>query len=256
MKVFGITVGASGAAAPLALGAHPTVNLLPPEVRLGRRSRGIRRGVVAMAVLLVVGVAAGGVGARLQSMTAEDVLATAQDRTQALIDRQAEFGDVMAVQADIDERLAARQIITSTEIDWQSIITSIRATLPDDATITTATVEGGSPMEAYAQATAPLQGTRIATVSFTVVSPAILSVPEIEDGLAGVLGFVDVQVPSSMVDAEGLFETSFVLHLSDEAYTGRYPAEIATAAEAPADTNSATAEAEAEAEADSEEELR
>src|SRR5690606_15725231 len=88
MKVFGITIGAGGASAPLALGAHPTVGLLPPEVRLGRRSRGARRGGVALAVLLIVGVTAGGVWAKLGSITAQATLAAEQARTQALIDRQ------------------------------------------------------------------------------------------------------------------------------------------------------------------------
>lgn len=249
MKVFGVTIGRGGASAPLALGAHPSVDLLPPEVRLGRRSRGMRRSVVALAVLLIVGVAGGGTWAKLQSITAEATLAAEQDRSQALIDRQAEFGDVMAVQAEIDERLAAREVITSTEIDWQAIIVAVRGTLPEDAIVMSVSVDGSSPMEAYAQPTAPLQGSRVATVSFTVRTPEFLSVPDIEDKLAGVLGFVDVQVPSSTLDpVEGFFETSFVVHLSDEAYTGRFPAEVSSAAEQPASTNDATADAEADAE--------
>lgn len=249
MKVFGITIGGSGGSAPLALGAHPTVDLLPPEVRLGRRSRGIRRGVVALAVLLIVAVAGGGVFAKLQAVTAEATLAAEQARTQALIDRQAEFGDVMAVQAEIDERLAARQVITSTEIDWQAVIQAMRGALPADASMTAVRVEGASPMEAYAQPTAPLQGARVATVSFTVRSATFLSVPDVQDALAGVRGFVDLQVPSSSIDpVDGSFETSFVVHLNEEAYTGRFPAEVTTADEQPAAPIDASADAEADAE--------
>ncbi len=255
MKVFGITVGGSSASAPLALGAHPSVDLLPPEVRLGRKSRGARRSVVALAVLLIVGVAAGGAWAKMQAITAEVTLAAEQARTQGLIDRQAEFGGVMAVQAEIDERLAAREVITSTEIDWQAVIAAVRSTLPADATVTSVSVDGASPMEAYVQPTVPLQGARVATVSFTVRSPLFLSVPDIEDGLAGVLGFVDVQVPSSTIDpTDGVFETSFVIHLSEEAYAGRYPVEVSNADEQP--SGAADASADADAEADAQEEAR
>lgn len=247
MKVFGITVGGTTDGAPLELGAHPAVDLLPPEVGLARRSRGIRRGVVAIAVLVIVGVVAGGAGAKVQAIAAEVGLLIEQDRTAALIDRQAEFAGVLAVQAEIEEREAARQVIASTEIDWQSTLAAITGTLPADATLASVAVEGSSPMLAYAQPVVPLQGARVATVTFTVRSPALLSVPGIEDQLASVPGFVDVQVPSSAVDQEGVFETTFIVHLDEGAYSGRYPADPATSDEqAPTDEQPADADAEGE----------
>ena len=245
MKLFGLTIGAGDDVRPLVLGAQPAVDLLPPEVRVARKSRGVRRGVVALAVLLVVGVAAGGAWARLQSVAADDALAAERARTASLLERQAEFGGVMAVQAEIDERIAARQVITSTEVDWQAVMAAVTAALPDDTSFVSFTVEGGSPMEAYGQPTVPLQGTRIATLSFTVQSPALLAVPEIEEQLSNVPGFVDVQVPSAMADPEGIFETSFVVHLNDAAFAGRFPPDPATA-EQPAGTDDATADADAE----------
>lgn len=235
MKVFGLTIGEGGSAAPLVLGAPPAVDLLPPEVRAARKSRGVRRGVVAAAVLVVLAVVAGGTVVKLQSITAEVELALAQSETQALLARQAEFGPVLAVQAEIEEREAARRVITSTEIDWQVIIDAITATLPDDASLTSVTIDSGSPMAAYAQPVAPLQGSRVATVTFSARSAVLLSVPGIEDELSSVPGFVDVQVPSATEDPEGGFATTFVVHLDEGAYTGRFPAEEAGAeAEQPA----------------------
>jgi hypothetical protein len=249
MKVFGLTIGEREATSSLSLGAHPSVDLLPPEVRIARRSRGMRRGVIATAVLIVLAVVAGGAFAKMQWLAAEVTLAAEESRTQALLDRQAEFGGVLAMQAELEAREAARQVVMSTEIDWQSIIAAITATLPEDATLVSVSAEGGSPMEAYAQAQVPLQGARVATVAFTVHSDALLSVPDIEDQLAGVLGFVDVQVPSATELAEGEgFETAFVLHLGEAAYSGRFPPDEAAETGQPAAPADATADADADAE--------
>src|SRR5690606_3263649 len=114
------------------------------------------------------------------------------------------------------------QVITGTEIDWQAVLADIRGTLPAGAVVISLSIDGASPMQSYTQAGVPLQGPRVATVMFTVETASILSGPVVVDALAQVPGFVDVQVPSSTVNEEGIAETSFVLHLDEGAYTYRY----------------------------------
>ncbi|WP_026374001.1 hypothetical protein [Agrococcus lahaulensis] len=235
MKVFGITVGRGGDAPPLMLGAQPVVNLLPPEVLAARRSRAVRRVVVAAAVVLVVGAGGGAAAARVQAIAAEVELAGAQARTAALIAQQGEFGDVLAVEAEIAERVAARHVVTSTEIEWRSMIDAFLATLPPDATLTSVAAEGSSPMALHAQPIAPLQGARVATLTFTVESDARL--PQVLDALATLPGFVDAQVPVVTALETGRTETIFVLHVGEEAYANRFPPEAEAGAEASEDAS-------------------
>lgn len=245
MKVFGLTIGDAPATGPaLMLGATPGVDLLPREVRDTRKSNRTRRGVIAVAVLAIVATAGGGAAATYASIVAEVRLASAEQRTEALLARQSEFVEVTTLQRQIEERTAARQVITGTEIDWQAVLTDVRATLPAGAIVTSLAVDGASPMQAYAQAGVPLQGPRVATVTFSIESSSILSASTVVDALAAVPGFVDVQVPSaSVVDetvgetSQAIAETSFVLHLGEGAYSARYtPIEAA-----PAETPSADA---------------
>lgn len=242
MKVFGITIG-SDDPAPLMLGAQPVVNLLPNEVLAARKSRGVRRGIVAAAIALIVGVGAGTAGAKYQAITAAVDLAVEESRTAALIAEQSEFADVVAVEAEIAQRIAARHVVTGTEIAWSSMIDSFIATLPPGASLAGVTTEGTSPMALHAQPLAPLQGARVATATFTVRSDAQL--PDVLDALETLPGFVDAQVPEAAALEDGSIETTFVLHLGEGAYANRFPPEDLSGAEIEDDT-SANADGSAE----------
>lgn len=225
MKVFGITIGGATEGAQLILGGPPAAQLLPPEVGIARRSRGMRRGIVAVAVLLMVASGAGSAAAKYQAFVAEADLALEQERTISLIAQQAEFAEVVAVQAEIEEREAARRVATGTEIDWQAFVTSIEASLPANMTLQSVAAEGSSPMAGLAQAADPLQGARVAAITCIVLSPVLITVPDVVDLAGGLTGFVDAQVPSSeWVPEEGHFETTFVVHLDEGAYANRFPA--------------------------------
>jgi hypothetical protein len=225
MKVFGVTIGGSGDAPQLILGGPPAAQLLPPEVGIARRSRALRRGIVAVAVLLVVASGAGSAAAKYQAFVAEVDLSLEQERTASLLAQQAEFAEVVAVQAEIEEREAARRVATGTEIDWQAFVSSIEATLPADMVLRSIAAEGSSPMAALAQAADPLQGPRVAAITCIVVSPVMITVPDVVDLAGGLAGFVDARVPSSeWVPEEGAFETTFIVHLDEGAYANRFPA--------------------------------
>lgn len=234
MKVFGLTIGDAPATGPaLVLGGAPSVDLLPREVRDTRKSNRARRGIIAVAVLAIVATAGGGAAATYASILAEVRLASEEQRTEALLARQAEFVEVTTLQRQIEERTAARAVITGTEIDWQSVLADVRATLPEGAVVTALAVDGASPMEAYAQAGVPLQGPRVATVSITVQSQTITSAADVVDAMEAVPGFVDVQVPTTAVVDPGIAETTFVLHLGEGAYSARYAPIDAGPAELP-----------------------
>ncbi|WP_347754159.1 hypothetical protein [Agrococcus sp. ProA11] len=248
MKVFGLTIGDGPAAGQtLVLGGSPGVDLLPREVRETRKSNRTRRGVIAVAVLAIVATAGGGAAATYAAILAEVRLASTAQRTEALLARQAEFVEVTTLQRQIEERTAARQVITGTEIDWQAVLADVRSKLPAGAVVTELFVDGASPMQAYVQAGVPLQGPRVATVSISVQTSSIMSAADVVDALEAVPGFADVQVPTNTAADAGVAETTFVLHLGEGAYTGRYAPIDVGPAEAPAANASGDATDNAEA---------
>lgn len=224
MKAFGIELGGGAPKQPLVVGGVPGVDLLPPEVRIAKRSRRTRRGVVAAAVAVVVLAGAGAVAAKAQSLVAEAELSVAQARTIDLVAQQAQFSSVTDVQTEIDERTAARSVVTSGEITWRDVLEAVRATLPAGTELATVSVESAPPMELFEQATVPLQGERIATVSFTTRSADPTVGPAVLDALTGIDGFVDAHAPSRTTIEGGAIETMFVLHLDSGALANRFPA--------------------------------
>lgn len=233
MKAFGIEVGGGRALQPLVVGGTPSADLLPPEVRAARRSRSIRRGVVAAAVMVLVVAGAGAAAAKAQSLVAQVELAAGEARTIQLLQEQAAFSEVTAVQDEIGERAAARAVATSQEIIWQPVLAELRGMLPEGTVLVEAAVDGATPMLAYGQPVAPLQGPRLATVTLRTLGVDPAAAPAILDRLSEIDGFVDGHVPLRQ-GVEGAAETRFVLHLDGGALAGRFPApEGAVSASAP-----------------------
>lgn len=211
------------AALELVIGGEPRVSLLPPEVQAARRSRVLRRAlgiaVVAVAVIVVGGMAA----ASWQAMQVQSALSAAQDRTTQLLNEQTRYVEVRQVQDAIDTTLAARWIGASTEINWDSYLARVRATLPDAVSVTSISIDQASPVEPYPQATVPLQGARVATLTLTLNSPTLPPVPQWLSALALLPGCVD-GTPTSITRADtGAYLVTLVLHLGEEAFSGRVP---------------------------------
>ncbi len=210
----------------LRLGAEPRVDLLPPEVLALRQGRATRRalGVGVAAVLLLTLAAVG--GSTLLSMSATQQLLTAQNATTDLLAQQQKYLDVRKIQDQVKVVQAAQQVGASTEIDWRGYLTKVQQTLPPNVTLQTITVDSASPLAAYAQSTAPLQGARIATLSFTAQSPTLPQVPSWLDSLAGLPGFVDAVPGSVTLDQQSsVYTVNIVMHIDQAAYSGRFAAE-------------------------------
>ncbi|WAC66366.1 hypothetical protein OVA14_00770 [Agrococcus sp. SL85] len=242
MKAFGIELGGGAPKQPLVVGGVPGVDLLPPEVRIAKRSRRTRRGVVAAAVAVVVLAGSGAVAAKAQSLVAELQLAEGEARTIELLQAQAAFGEVTDVQTEIDERSAARAVATSQEIAWASVVTEIRGMVPAGSTLATIVADGATPMTAYGQSVVPLQGPRLATVTFTIVGPSAEDAAAVLDRLAEMDGYVDAHVQSRSA-LEGIVESELVLHLDGGALSNRFPAPEAPTAAGAGDGAGTDAEA-------------
>jgi hypothetical protein len=210
----------------LRVGGEPRVDLLPPEVLALRQGRYTRRALgFGVAGVLVLTLAAVG-GSTLLSISASDQLTAAQNRTTDLLTQQQKYVDVRKIQDQVKVVQAAQQVGASTEIDWRAYLTQVQQTLPAGVTLQTITVDAASPLASYAQSTAPLQGARIATLSFTAQSPTLPQVPSWLDALAGLPGFVDAVPGSVTLDQQSnVYTVNIVMHINQDAYSKRFEPE-------------------------------
>lgn len=210
----------------LVVGGESRIELLPPEVAARAKARSTRRALVGVVVIAGL-VTAGGYGyASVVAASSAASLAAAQEQTSALIAEQAKYAEVGQVEGELAAARAARVVGTATEIDWSAYIAAIQGTLPAGMTIESITTEGGTPTTSYAQASVPLQGPRVATVTFTAASPTVPDVSAWLDALRTVPGFVDA-MPSTIVSEENAYSVGVTLHLNSDAYANRFASETA-----------------------------
>lgn len=205
----------------ITVGGAPRVDLLPPEVRAERRTAALVRR--AWAGVVVVGVVVGiGTGAAfLERMKSEDALMVAQGETQALLMEQTKYTEVRATQNQVGLIGAAQKVGGSTDIDWPGYLAKVQATLPIGVTITSVSLDQASPLVQYAQATAPLQGSRVATLTFQATSPTLPSVPDWLNGLATLPGYADAQ-PGTVTLEDDVYKADITMHITADAFTSRF----------------------------------
>ncbi len=210
----------------LTLGGEPRVDLLPPEVYQGRAAKVMRRrlGLGVIGVVLVTLLAGG--GAFALSIQAQLSLEKEQSLTAGLVAEQSKYLEVRTVQAEVTQVQAAQQVGVSTEIDWKKYLEGVQAILPGSVTIKTVAVDSASPLAIYAQATASLQGPRVATVAFTASSTVLPDVPTWLTSLATLPGFADALPGSVTLDeATGTYTVNITMHVNDQAYAHRFVTE-------------------------------
>lgn len=208
---------------PLEVGFEPRVSLIPPEVIAGRRAKAMRRsllwGVLGVAAITIAGIG----GAAALGLQSQLALASAQAQTTELLAEQHTFVEVRRVQDQVALTQAAQQVGASTEIDWKSYLQKVQATLPSDATMTSVTVDSATPLATYEQPTAPLQGARVATLTFQATSPVLPVVPAWLSSLASLPGFADATPGSVTLDeTTKLYTVTITMHIDDAAYDKRF----------------------------------
>ncbi len=217
-----------GGASNAGIGGAPRVDLMPPEIRLKRSQLRTRRSLrlVLFAVLVLVVVACGSTWA--WNSVAQTSLSVAQAQQQQLIAEQARYSDVTSVQDSIALIKAGQRVGDSTEIDFQDYLNKLQATLPGGVTLQTVTVDMATPVKQYAVSTVPLQGDRIATLSFSATTASIPSIPVWLDGLATLPGFVDA-TPGDVSLSTGVYTANVTMHINTAAFVDRFvPKKTAT----------------------------
>ena len=209
----------------LVIGGVPRVDLLPPEVKARRKAKAIHRllGYGVAAVALVVVAAIGGVSAL--GLQAQAQLSSAQLQTGVILAQQKKYLEVRQVQREVSLVQAAQQVGASTEISWKDYLMKVQSTLPANVVIKTVTIDSATPLAIYAQPTAPLQGARVATLTFEATSPTLPEVQVWLTALATLPGFADATPGSVSLDpTNNVYTAKITMHINEAAFDGRFAA--------------------------------
>ncbi len=206
---------------PLTVGGQPRANLLPPEIILKRKQLKTRRALRAGVLLVAVGVAAGCVATFGVASVAQVQLGLAQQTQQQLIAEQSQFGEVREVKDTIATIMAGQEVGASTEIAWRDYLVLLQQTLPAGVTLDTVSIDSGTPMAAFSQSDAPLQGTRVAALTFTATTDTLPSIPDWLRAMVKLPGFVDA-IPGSVTRAGDAYVTQVLLHIDSGAFSLRF----------------------------------
>jgi hypothetical protein len=207
----------------------PRVSLMPPELGERNRQLGVQRGLRLIMFMVAVLVAAGVAAAWYYSFSTSLALSSENTRTTALQAQRADHKAVQDAMDDVELGAAAIQVGGSTEIDLLDYLAKVQASLPAGVRLDVFKIESASVLSSYPQSTVPLEGPRIATLSFTAVSPGLPEVPVWLDGLTGLPGYVDA-VPGSVVRLDdGSYTVEITMHINADAYSNRMQEEAARA---------------------------
>lgn len=199
---------------------------MPPEVYKERAEKVARRRLILGVLGVLVITLAGSAGATVMSLGAQVQLAFEQSRTPGIVAEQAKYVEVRTVQGQVDQVKAAQQVGVSTEIDWKKYLEGVQAILPPSVAIQSVAITSASPLAIYAQPTAPLQGPRVATVTFEATSLVLPEVPAWLTSLATLPGFADALPGSVTLDeASKEYKVNITMHVNDAAYAKRFALE-------------------------------
>ena len=204
------------------IGHSSTVNLLPPEIVAKRKLRIFRRRMIFVLIILlfvIIGCVSL-VGA--QALQAEKDLAIAQTNAAYLQSQQNIFSAVHVVQNEVDSIRAAQQVGDATEINWQSFLRDLLSTLPKKVILETIIIDQATPFAPYTQPSAPLQGARIATISFTATTPTLPQVPLWLNEISRLPGFADANPGSVVRNESGSYSVSITIHINQSAFSHRF----------------------------------
>jgi hypothetical protein len=208
--------------ANLVVGGESRVDLLPQELRVKRKGKVIGRRLGFLVVLVAVVVVGLSALVRAQGIQAKSDLSIAQANTQSILLQQRKYGEVSAIQKQVATIQAAQQVGTSTEINWKNYLISVQTTLPPNVTLDSVNIDSATPFASYAQASAPLQGERIATLSFTAISSTLPQVPQWLIALATLPGYADANPGSVNRTENGSYSVNITMHINQAAFTNRF----------------------------------
>ena len=187
------------------VGAPPRADLLPPEIAMGAKLSRQRRGLVYLVLFSIVLVGLGYAYATLLSIQAQVDLDRESQQTAPILQEQAKYSEVTAVQSQLQATEAASDVGASTAIDMEAYISMVEASLPAGASISGYSIAGTLPTAAYDDPVDSSHTATVATLNFAVGLPALTSVSTWLHALETIPGFAGATISSVQGSSSGSF---------------------------------------------------
>lgn len=206
----------------MVIGGESRVDLLPQELRIKRKVKIVRRRLGFLVITVAVIVVGFSALVRAQAGQAKFELSMEVANARSIVLQKIKYGEVQKIQKQADTILAAQQVGTSTEINWKNYLSAVQATLPLNVSLDSVNIDSATPFSSYVQASAPLQGERIATLSFTAVSSTLPQVPKWLIALATLPGYADANPGSVNRNETGSYSVNITMHINQAAFSRRF----------------------------------
>ncbi|QNE37057.1 hypothetical protein [Leifsonia shinshuensis] len=208
-------------ATDIRVGAEPRVDLLPAEIRTARKHEKIVRRMVVGLVVTVAVVVAAVLGAAAYALTAGVAATAEQNRSDALIRQQAQYGPLRTAQSEAALVKAAQSVGGATDIDWSALGDSLLKSLPAGAAITNVSIDAASPLVPYQQSLVPGSPTRVATATVTISAPDLTTVTQWLSTLGSLPNVVDSSAGAITVQSTG-YQAIATIHYGSTAWDNKY----------------------------------
>jgi len=205
--------------------AWPQVDLLPPEVRAGRRLRRTKEWLSLMVVCVLLASIGGYAAAMFSAAAAQTELDGVHQETSRLMASQVKYAEVPKVLGGIASLQATRTAGMSTEVLWKPYLDALRAVTPAGVSMDNVTVTAATPMQAAAAVVDPLAPANVGQVSFTARS---LTMPDTAAWLVALASVPGLAHPlfstMSLTESGGAsyYQVTATVALTDQAFARRF----------------------------------
>ena len=216
------------------VGGEPRIDFLPPEIKARKEARRTRRFLLVLVALVGVVCLAAYVFASNLTLQARVQLEQAQAETSNLLQQQSQFAEVRSLATKLDSSRNARLVASATEVLWNDYLRELQAKLPEGATVVAYTVDSQSALEAAVAPDGPLQGSKVATITLTVMVPSLAHVEALLINFPSLTGYAGASVTTATLDSSDdgdLYTANVILNVNADAFAKRFfEAEAAPAA--------------------------
>lgn len=207
----------------IAVGATPRADLLPVAVKEAIKRRPIVRRLAALVAFVLILTLAAVAGATYLALAAQQALADEQARSELLLAQQIEYAEARQVSSDVDETIAAQQVATLAEPDWNALLAEIRATLPPGVLLTSV-VGTVSPTESEDEV--PLRQDSVGSFSISAISDTVPNVEAWIAELESITGFAGIAPPVSVEGGSGaVYTVNIEVLINTDVFINRFAPE-------------------------------
>ncbi|WNM28673.1 hypothetical protein RN607_06615 [Demequina capsici] len=172
----------------------PQVNLIPPEVGQRRERARAMRAAIALVIGFLLLLAAGAVGLNMLKASAESDLADAQQKQSDLNTQIAQYQYVADLKTELNDVTQARQFVGATDVVRAKVLGDLMGAMPEGSYLTDAVFglttfdsAAGASTDAFARAD-------VGQITFTAITPDLVTANDIQLGLSGYPAFSQVRV--------------------------------------------------------------